>query len=119
MDLGAPPEDDPGTPGEGALGTAIPPQLSGETQRSERMQSLAARVDAMMGDDDEPARGEALDLDELEEVEDDVAEVAVAAARTQAPTPPPLPIRPSMPSVVMVPPRTPSTKPTGARPALP
>jgi hypothetical protein len=104
---------------------AISPQLS------ERVRSLAARVDAMMNEDDEPARGTeaSLDLDELEEVEDVPAIPAiphrpmpssVPPFRAQAPTPPPVPARPSVPSVVMVPPRTASKTPSiGARPLMP
>jgi len=123
-DLGAPPEDDPGTPGEGAPETAIPPQLSDHARLSERAKSLAARVDAMM-DDDEPARAPeaALDLDEIEEVEDVPAippPRAPLAFRAPAPNPPPLPVRPPAVPVVMVPPRPPTLKvpPLGGRPPI-
>jgi hypothetical protein len=140
--LGAPPEDDPGTPGDGAPQTAISPQLS------ERARSLAARVDAMLADDDdEPSPGRATngpaadaahaardatdDIDEIEgeidgEIEGDIEEVedtppprAPMAFRAPAPTPPPLPTRPP---VVMVPPPRPTstrTPPVGTpRPPL-
>jgi tetratricopeptide (TPR) repeat protein len=110
-----PPEDDPGTSGDGAPETAIPSQLSdapADAPLSERMKSLAARVDARMGEDD-AARPEApLDIDEIEEVEDAPAIPPPRPSlgfRTAAPTPPPLPTRTGMP-VVMVPPRAPAAK---------
>jgi len=91
--LGAPPEDDPGTPGDGAPETAIPPQLSEHAQLSERARSLAARVDAML-ESDEARTEAALDIDELEEVEE-VPEMpaprASAPFRPLVPTPPPGP----------------------------
>ena len=104
--------------------TAIPPQLSDHAKLSERAKSLAARVDAMM-DDDEPARAPeaALDLEEIEEVEDVPAippPRAPLAFRVPAPTPPPLPVRPPGVPVVMVPPRPPTLKvpPIGGRPPI-
>ncbi len=69
--MGAPPEDDPGTPGDGAPDTAIPPPLGSHAQLSDRAQSLAARVDAMLEDDEEPARAsEPLEFDEISELDE-------------------------------------------------
>jgi tetratricopeptide (TPR) repeat protein len=90
------------------------------------VRSLAARIDAMMEDDEEPRsnEGAALDLEELEEVEDAPASPPprqAIAPRSAASSPPPLPTRPS---VVMVPPRTQTLAPAmrvpplGARPPV-
>jgi tetratricopeptide (TPR) repeat protein len=91
------------------------------------VKSLAARIDAMM-DDDEPARAPegALELDEIEEV-DEVEDAppippprATIAPRAPALTPPPLPTRTMGVPVVMVPPRMPTptlrVPPLGGRP---
>lgn len=76
------------------------------------MKSLAARVDARMGEDDAARPEAALDIDEIEEVDDAPAVPPPRPAlvfRAPAPPPPPLPTRPGMP-VVMVPPRAPASK---------
>jgi tetratricopeptide (TPR) repeat protein len=115
--LGAPPEDDPGTPGDGAPDPAIPLQRSEPVALGDRVRSLAARVDAMLPDleDDEPGPGDdadgaiegAIDLEDLEELDDAPPQPRVTAPhRAATPTPPPLPVvrSPGGP-VVMVPPR--------------
>ncbi|MDB4958363.1 MAG: Tetratricopeptide 2 repeat protein, partial [Myxococcales bacterium] len=128
--MGTPPEDDAGA-AEGAPEAQAPPA------KSERVNALAARVDALLLDDDdvEPvSRGTAksesersepidspLDLEELEEVDEPARPPIPAPRMTQAfrapvPAPPPLP-RP----VVAIPPRPPvaSIPPLATKPPIP